>query len=121
VLLGRGIAKGEPTACLARDLGLSRKQVHTLRHRMQTNLNDTAPTDLMTGTHFEADELYQNAGKKSTRHPNPADPQRRLAHKRKGHDTYANDRPPILSIISRETGEPICGSVATRTGPPVMA
>jgi len=64
VLLLRGIAKGEPTARLARELGLSRKQAHTLRHRVQTNLNDTAPTGLMTGAHFEADELYQNAGEK---------------------------------------------------------
>lgn len=64
VLLLRGMAKGEPTARLARELGLSRKQLHTLRQRIQTNLNDTAPTDVMTGTAFEADELYQNAGEK---------------------------------------------------------
>jgi hypothetical protein len=64
VLLLRGIAKGEPTARLARELGLSRKQLHTLRQRIQTNLNDTAPTDVMTGTAFEADELYQHAGEK---------------------------------------------------------
>jgi transposase-like protein len=69
VLLLRGIAKGETTARLARELGLSRKQVHTLRHRVQTNLNATAPTGLMTGTHCEADELYQNAGEK--KHPAP--------------------------------------------------
>src|SRR5690242_8089421 len=31
VLLLRGIAKGEPTARLARELPMSRKQVHTLR------------------------------------------------------------------------------------------
>jgi transposase-like protein len=64
VLVLRGIAKGEPTARLARELGLSRKQLHTLRHRIQTNVNDTAPTGVMTGTAFEADELYQNAGEK---------------------------------------------------------
>ena len=67
VLLLRGIAKGEPTARLARELGLSRKQLHTLRQRIHANLNDTAPTDAMTGTAFEADELYQNAGEK--KHP----------------------------------------------------
>src|ERR671914_438044 len=67
VLLLRGIAKGEPTARLARELGLSRKQLHTLRQRIQANLNATAPTDVMTGTAFEADELYQNAGEK--KHP----------------------------------------------------
>jgi transposase-like protein len=64
VLLLRGIAKGEPTARLARELGLSRKQLHTLRQRIQTQVNATAPTDTMAGTTFEADELYQNAGEK---------------------------------------------------------
>jgi transposase-like protein len=75
VLLLRGIAKGEPTARLARELGLSRKQLHTLRQRIQANLNDTAPTEVMVGTTFEADELYQNAGEKkhaSSRPPRSA-------------------------------------------------
>src|ERR687896_2690892 len=67
VLLLRGIAKGESTARLARELGVSRKQLHTLRQRVQANLNATAPTAGMVGTAFEADELYQNAGEK--KHP----------------------------------------------------
>lgn len=65
VLLLRGMAKGEPTARLARELGLSRTQLHTLRQRLQANLNATAPTGVMSGTAFEADELYQNAGEKT--------------------------------------------------------
>ena len=64
VLLLRGIAKGEPTARLARELPMSRKQVQTLRHRIQLNLYNTVPTGLMKGREFEADELYQNAGEK---------------------------------------------------------
>lgn len=44
-------------------------------------------------------------GKKSTPHHDPADPPRRRANKRRGRGTYANDRPPIVSIISRTTGE----------------
>jgi transposase-like protein len=64
VLLLRGIAKGDASARLARELGLSRQQVLTLRQRLQTNLNESAPTELLEGTTFEADELYQNAGKK---------------------------------------------------------
>jgi transposase-like protein len=64
VFLLRGVAKGEPTARLARELGLSRKQLHTLRQRLQANLNATAPSQAMAGTAFEADELYQNAGEK---------------------------------------------------------
>jgi transposase-like protein len=69
VLLLRGIAKGEPTARLARELGLSRKQLHTLRQRIQGNLNETAATDVMRGTAFEADELDQNAGEKTHASP----------------------------------------------------
>ena len=64
VILLRGIAKGEPTARLARELRLSRKQLHTLRQRIHANINETAPTAAMLGTGFEADELYQNAGEK---------------------------------------------------------
>ncbi len=64
VLLLRGVAKGESTARLARELGLSRQQLHTLRQRIQTHVNATAPTHKMMGTAFEADELYQNAGEK---------------------------------------------------------
>src|SRR5687767_3688097 len=57
VLWLRGMTKGEPTARLARVLGLSRKQLHTLRQHIQTHLNDTAPTDVLTGTAFEVDAL----------------------------------------------------------------
>ncbi len=64
VLLLRGVAKGEPTARLARELGVSRQQLHTLRQRLQAHLNATAPTGVMTGTAVEADELYQTAGEK---------------------------------------------------------
>ena len=89
VLLLRGMAKGEPTARLAREVGLSRKQLHTLRQCIQANSNDTAPTAVMVGTAFEADELYQNAGEKSTLHRDPTDPPRRRADMRKGHGTSA--------------------------------
>ena len=64
VLFLRGVAKGETTARLARELGLSYKQAHTLRHRVQNNLYETLPTGRVADTVFEADELYQNAGEK---------------------------------------------------------
>jgi transposase-like protein len=65
VRLLRGIARGEPTARLARELKLSRQQLQTLRQRIQSNLNATAPTEVLPGTACEADELYQNAGEKT--------------------------------------------------------
>jgi transposase-like protein len=64
VLLLRGIAKGESTARLARELEIGRKRLGTLRHQIQTNLYDSLPAEVMNGTAFEADELYQNAGEK---------------------------------------------------------
>jgi transposase len=48
---------------------------------------------------------FKTPGKKNTRHPDAADPPRRRANKRRGRGTYANDRPPIVSIVSRTTKE----------------
>jgi hypothetical protein len=62
VRVRRGIANGEPTARLARERGLSRKPLPTLRQRIHAHLKATAPTGVMTGTAFEADELSPNAG-----------------------------------------------------------
>lgn len=42
-------------------------------------------------------------GKKGRRHPEPADPPRRRANTRTGRGTYANDRPPIIAVVSRTT------------------
>lgn len=64
VLLLRGVAQGETTARLSRELAMSYTQTLTLRQRLQDNANETAPMDLMAGTHFESDEVYQNAGEK---------------------------------------------------------
>src|SRR5919206_2347126 len=47
-------------------------------------------------------------GKKSTPHRDVDDPPRRRANKQRGHGTYDNDRPPIIHVISRETGEERC-------------
>lgn len=83
VLILRGIAKGETTARLARELKISRKQMHTLRQRIQLNLYNTLPTGQMEGKEFEMDELFQNAGEKGSRHDDPDDPPRRRANKKK--------------------------------------
>jgi transposase len=48
---------------------------------------------------------FRTRGKKGDHHPNPADPPRRRANKRKGHGTYANDRPPIVGTVGRESGQ----------------
>jgi transposase-like protein len=65
ILVLRGIAKGESTARLARELCISRKHMHLIRHRVQENLLQRLPTGVQEDeVQFEADELYQNAGEK---------------------------------------------------------
>jgi hypothetical protein len=86
----------------SRELSLDRKRLGELRQQIQTNLYASLPGELMTGMAFEADELYQNAKEKGTPDRDVADPPRRRANKRKGKGSYANDRPPILSLISCE-------------------
>ena len=44
-------------------------------------------------------------GKKGILHPDPADPPRRRANRRRGHGTFANDRPPVTGVVGRESGE----------------
>lgn len=64
VMLLRGVSRGEPTAQLSRELDISYRHALTLRQRAQQSVADSAPSGLMVGTEFEADELYQNAGEK---------------------------------------------------------
>lgn len=64
VLLLRGIAKGEPSMSLARELGVSRTTVHYLRQELQENAEHLQPDTPLTDEHIETDEMFQNAGEK---------------------------------------------------------
>ena len=43
-------------------------------------------------------------GKEGIPHREPDDPPRRRASKRRGHGTFADDRPPVAATIGRESG-----------------
>ncbi len=64
VMILRGIAKGESTARLARELGVGRVRMHELRGRIQKRTAATRPSEPMRDRVLEADEVYQNAGEK---------------------------------------------------------
>lgn len=49
--------------------------------------------------------MFQNAGEKGVPHPDPDDPPRRRANKRPGQGTFENDRPPIVGVVGRESGQ----------------
>ena len=65
VLILRGIAQGQTTAGLARELGVSRGHLLALRHRLQESARATPDRPGALGDAVvEADEMYQNAGEK---------------------------------------------------------
>jgi len=47
---------------------------------------------------------FRTRGKKGDDHFDPADPPRCRANKQRGRATYANDRPPLLGTVGRQTG-----------------
>jgi hypothetical protein len=57
--------------------------MHTLRQRIQLNFYNTLPSGKMAGSELEADELFQNAGEKGTRHDDHDDPPRSRANKKR--------------------------------------
>jgi transposase-like protein len=67
MLILHGVATGEPTAQMARELGCDRKHLLELRHRLQEHARRWLDRNPLGDAVVEADEMYQNAGEK--RHP----------------------------------------------------
>lgn len=105
VLILRGFTQGVSTAQLARELGCSRRNILKLRHILQSNAKLGLDRTPLKDAEVEADEMYQNAGEKGVPHLDPDDPPRRRANKRRGHGTMENDRPPVIGIVGRDSGE----------------
>jgi len=64
LMILHGIAKGTPTAQMARELGCDRKELLTLRHRLQERARIGLDRNPLGDAVVEADEMYQNAGEK---------------------------------------------------------
>ncbi len=101
----QGIAQGVPTMHLAKELEIDRTHLLERRHKIQGLAAKACDRDALPDKVVEADEMYQNAGEKGKLHPDPEDPPRSRANKVRGHGTWENDRPPILGIVGRETGQ----------------
>jgi transposase-like protein len=65
LLILHGVATGEPTARMARELGCDREHLLELRHRLQEHARVWLDRNPLDDAVAEADELYQNAGEKS--------------------------------------------------------
>jgi transposase-like protein len=64
VLLVRGVSKGNPTAEIAREIGVSRQTVHEVRREIQANAQRQQPQSPLSDSQTETDEMFQNAGEK---------------------------------------------------------
>ena len=105
VRIVQGIAEGVPTLHLAQELGMDRKHWLERRHQLQEFAMQGCAREPLPDTTVEADEMYQNAGEKGVAHRDLEDPPRRRGNKRRGHGTWETDRPPILGIVGRDTGQ----------------
>jgi hypothetical protein len=64
VLLLRGVTKGNPSAEIAREIGVSRQTVHEVRREIQANAQRGQPQTRLKDKRTETDEMFQNAGEK---------------------------------------------------------
>jgi transposase-like protein len=105
LMILHGIAKGTPTAQMARELECDRRWLLALRHRLQGFALRWLDRNPLDDDVVEADEMYQNAGEKGLPHDDPEDPPRQRANNRRGHGTFATDRPPVAGVVGRRSGE----------------
>ena len=105
VLIMRGIIQGTPTKHLAEELWVDRSHSLKRRHAIQELAKERLPRSPLPDSETEADEMFQNAGEKGYKHDDPDDPPRRRANKRPGLGTMDNDRPPVLGVVGRTSGQ----------------
>ncbi len=74
VLLLRGVLQGQPSAHLAREIGLTEKTVLKWRHRLQARAEELQPETPLPDQATESDEMFQNAGEKRRRAFRPNGP-----------------------------------------------
>ncbi len=101
----QGIAQGTSTLHLSQELHLDRSHLLERRHKLQGFAADACIRTALLDTVTEVDEMYQNAGEKGIPHTDPNDPPRRRGNKARGHGTWDTDRPPVLGVMGRESGQ----------------
>jgi transposase len=114
VLIIRGFTQGITTQQLADELNKDYGTLLKRRHQLQQLALENRPDDPLPDMQTESDEMFQNAGQKGEKHQDIDDPPRCRANKRKGRGTLENDRPPILGVVGRHSGQiriSVCDSV----------
>jgi transposase-like protein len=101
----QGITQGASTLHLSQELVVDRKHLLERRHKLQNFADKASIRTPLADQVTEVDEMYQNAGEKGVKHSDPNDPPRCRGNKTRGHGTWDTDRPPVLGIIGRESGQ----------------
>ena len=79
----RGFLKGDSTLSMSREMGLGYRNLLYLRHELMGNALENREAGILPDSETESDEMYQNSGEKGILHPDPDDPPRRRANKKK--------------------------------------
>ena len=114
LLILRGFSQGITTQQLAEELDRDYGTLLKRRHEIMNQALENRPDEPLPDIHTESDEMFQNAGQKGEKHLEQQDPPRCRANKRKGRGTLENDRPPILGVVGRDSGQiriTVCDSV----------
>ena len=101
----QGVAQGVSTSHLAKELEIDYSCLLQRRHKLQQNVADAPSAGPLLDPVVEADEMFQNTGEKGVLHADEQDPPRVRANKVQGHGTWEKDRPPVLGIVGRESGQ----------------
>jgi predicted RNA-binding Zn-ribbon protein involved in translation (DUF1610 family) len=84
VMVLRGFSKGESTLKMSKELKLGYPNLLALRHELMENAHANRNVEPLPDKATESDEMYQNSGEKGVLHPDPEDPPRRRANKKRG-------------------------------------
>jgi hypothetical protein len=101
----QGIVQGVSTLHLSKELGMGRQHLLTRRHQLQGFVDKACIRAPLRDEVTEVDEMYQNAGEKGIKHSDPNDPPRCRGNNTRSHGTWDSDRPPVLGVVGRESGQ----------------
>lgn len=105
VLVLRGFSKGESTLSISRELKLGYSNLLYLRHELMGNAADNRPVERLPDKATESDEMYQNSGEKGILHPDPEDPPRRRANKKRGSETGGTTVRAFTGLLAERAGK----------------
>jgi hypothetical protein len=110
VLVLRGFSKGDSTLSMSRELKLGYSNLLYLRHELMGIAADKRPMERLADKATESDEMYQNSGEKSILHPDPEDPPRRRANKKRTRKLVERPSGHLRDCWQRESADQAGGA-----------